>query len=291
MEKVDNAADKTNYHFVFFNAWLYCGSDNLWAGLVKALHEAIEQRYGPSYAYAKYRAKLFLIIIALLVSIGFMVGSVAFYVRINDEFQNFSSSNVIIHTAGLIVGSLLSLVSGASAVYNYMVTPLSPSEEIEMTCSKAEVMKKLGFMAAVKEELDDIGDTLSNPAKRVPNMFTYLSSWLHVTEWVPEYFLYSSRFPPCNLVIFVDDLDRCPPEKVVQVLQALILLAEKSPFVFFLAVDPRIIVAAVESQHEVMFTSAGVNGYEYLDKIVQVSSLLFSNLSLSGWHSLVRTNM
>eukprot|EP01042_Synura_sphagnicola_P007386 gene7386-9467_t len=68
-EKEDNAADKTDYHFVFFNAWLYCGSDNLWAGLVKALHEAIEQRYGPKYAYAKYRAKLFLIIIALLVSI------------------------------------------------------------------------------------------------------------------------------------------------------------------------------------------------------------------------------
>ena len=264
------AADKKDFHFLFFNAWLYCGSDNLWAGLVKVLHEAVEKRYGPSYAFAKYGAKLVLIIIAFLVSIGVLIGCVVFYVRINDEFRTLSSTSVIVHAVGLILGSLLSVVTGASAVYSYMVTPFSSSKDIEMTCSKAEVSKKLGFMAAVKDELNDIGDTLRDPASHVPNMWTYLCTWLHLTRWVPKSFLYTSRVQPCTLVIFVDDLDRCPPEKVVQVLQALILLAENSPFVFFLAVDPRIIVAAVESQHEDMFTSAGVNGYEYLDKIVQV---------------------
>jgi len=229
---------------------------------VKVLHEAVEKHYGPSYAFAKYRAKLVLIMIALLVSIGLLIGCVAFYVRINDEFQTLSSTSVIVHAVGLILGSLLSIVTGASAVYSYMVTPFSSSEEIEMTCSKTEVNKKLGFMAAVKDELNDIGDTLRDPASRVPNMWTYLCTWLHLTRWVPNSFLYTSRVPPCTLVIFVDDLDRCLPEKVIQVLQALILLAENSPFVFFLA--------AVESHHEAMFMSAGVNGYEYLDKIVQV---------------------
>eukprot|EP00964_Phaeocystis_antarctica_P082729 scaffold51947_cov63-Phaeocystis_antarctica.AAC.2 len=38
-----------DYHYVWWNAWLYSGSDNLWAGLIKALHEAIEQRYGAPY--------------------------------------------------------------------------------------------------------------------------------------------------------------------------------------------------------------------------------------------------
>ena len=251
-----------DFHFLFFNAWLYCGSDNLWAGLVKALHQAVEQRYGPSYAFAKYRAMLVLVAIALSVSVGLLIGCVVFYVRINDEFQSLSSTSLIVHTVGLIIGSLLSVMTGASAAYKYMVTPQSSSEEIEMTCSKTEVNKKLGFMAAVKDELNDIGETLRDPASRVPNMWTYLSSWLHLMEWVPRSFLYTSNLPPSNLVIFVDDLDRCLPEKVIQVLQALILLAENSPFVFFLA--------AVESHHEAMFMSAGVNGYEYLDKIVQV---------------------
>ena len=38
-----------DYHYIWWNAWLYSGSDNLWAGLIKALHEAIEQRYGAPY--------------------------------------------------------------------------------------------------------------------------------------------------------------------------------------------------------------------------------------------------
>eukprot|EP01042_Synura_sphagnicola_P001726 gene1726-2026_t len=267
-KKEETVGDK-DFHFLFFNAWLYCGSDNLWAGLVKALHKAVEERYGPSYAFAKYRAMLVLVVFTLIVSVGLMVGCVAFYIRINDEFQNLSSATLIIHSAGLILGSVLSLGTGSYAAYTYLITPLSSSEEIEMTCSKTEVKKKLGFMAAVKQELNDIGDTLRDPASCVPNMWTYLCSWLHLTGWVPISHLFSSNARPCNLVIFIDDLDRCPPEKIVQVLQALVLLAETSPFVFFLAVDPRIIVAAVESQDEV-YSSAGVNGYEFLDKIIQI---------------------
>ena len=38
-----------DYHFIWWNAWLYSGSDNLWAGLIKALHEAVEERYGAPY--------------------------------------------------------------------------------------------------------------------------------------------------------------------------------------------------------------------------------------------------
>eukprot|EP01042_Synura_sphagnicola_P001414 gene1414-1610_t len=275
---------KKDFHFIFFNAWLYCGSDDLWAGLVKALHEAVEERYGPSYAFAKYRAKLVLILIALLVSVGLMVGSVAFYIRINDDFQELSSTGLILHTVGVILGTALSLVTGASAVYSYLVTPSSSSEEIEMICSKAEVKKKLGFMAVVKDELEDIGNTLRDPGRHLPTMWTYLRSWLllqvllpeflqllpELPEWLLELLSVTSCPEPCNLVIFVDDLDRCPPEKIVQVLQALVLLAENSPFVFFLAVDPRIVVAAVESQDQGMYTAAGVDGYEYLDKIVQI---------------------
>ena len=38
-----------DYHYIWWNAWLYSGSDNLWAGLIKALHEAVEERYGAPY--------------------------------------------------------------------------------------------------------------------------------------------------------------------------------------------------------------------------------------------------
>ena len=37
------------YHYIWWNAWLYAGSDNLWAGLIQALHEAVEEKYGAPY--------------------------------------------------------------------------------------------------------------------------------------------------------------------------------------------------------------------------------------------------
>ena len=58
-----------------------------------------------------------------------------------------------------------------------------------------------------------------------------------------------SRFTggqPTRLFIFVDDLDRCPKDKAVEVLQSLVLLTEGTPFIVILAIDPRIIVSALE---------------------------------------------
>ena len=42
----------------------------------------------------------------------------------------------------------------------------------------------------------------------------------------------------------MDDLDRCPPDKSVEVLQALQLLTEGTPFIIYLAIDPRIVLVA-----------------------------------------------
>ena len=103
---------------------------------------------------------------------------------------------------------------------------------------------------------------------------------------LPEWLLSNARVEKINswlkgkkkkrkvrLVIFVDDLDRCPPAKCVEVLQSLVLLTENTPFIVFLAIDPRIVVQAIEVDNQSFFGDAGINGYEYLDKIVQVRAI------------------
>ena len=62
----------------------------------------------------------------------------------------------------------------------------------------------------------------------------------------------------------IDDLDRCKPDKVVEVLESLVLLTANTPFVIVLAVDPSVIVQAVETVTKGVFGDAGVNGHEYL---------------------------
>lgn len=49
------------------------------------------------------------------------------------------------------------------------------------------------------------------------------------------------------LTVIIDDLDRCPNDKVMEMLKAthLLLEAPKAPMVVFLAVDPQLIISAI----------------------------------------------
>lgn len=71
-------------------------------------------------------------------------------------------------------------------------------------------------------------------------------------------------------LIIIDDLDRCEPNKAVEVLQAINQLLDRRSFVICLGIDARVITAAVEKHYEDLLGPAGITGYEYLDKIVQI---------------------
>src|SRR6185437_14399836 len=73
-----------------------------------------------------------------------------------------------------------------------------------------------------------------------------------------------------RFVVMIDDLDRCEPDKAVEVLQAINLLLNFDSFIVCLGIDARIITAAVEKHYEGLLGTAGASGYEYLDKIVQI---------------------
>lgn len=71
------------------------------------------------------------------------------------------------------------------------------------------------------------------------------------------------------LVVIIDDLDRCLPPKMVQVLEAVKLFMDKRGCVFLMGADTEIVRRAVEKQYE----EAGVTGQgagDYLEKIVQL---------------------
>lgn len=55
-----------------------------------------------------------------------------------------------------------------------------------------------------------------------------------------------------TVAVIVDDLDRCAPDKILQMLQAthLLLQQPEAQMVVFLAVDPRIIVSAIDKKLE-----------------------------------------
>jgi hypothetical protein len=79
-----------------------------------------------------------------------------------------------------------------------------------------------------------------------------------------------------RIILYIDDLDRCPPGKVVDVLQAVHLLLTFPLFVVIVAVDARWVSRSLEKHYEKLLSSGDVTGppgatsRDYLEKIFQV---------------------
>ncbi len=83
-----------------------------------------------------------------------------------------------------------------------------------------------------------------------------------------------------RLVVFVDDLDRCLPDKAVEVLEAIKLFLDAPGCVFVLGLDQEVIAQGIEIKYR-EFAASGVNsqqderrflieGSRYLEKIIQL---------------------
>jgi formylglycine-generating enzyme required for sulfatase activity len=90
--------------------------------------------------------------------------------------------------------------------------------------------------------------------------------------------LIQEHVKPNRLVVFVDDLDRCLPEKAIEVLEAIKLFLDAENCVFVLGLDQEVIARGIEMKYKELgekqegdesrhFT---IEGVRYLEKIVQL---------------------
>jgi hypothetical protein len=77
-----------------------------------------------------------------------------------------------------------------------------------------------------------------------------------------------------RIVLFIDDLDRCPPTKVVEVLQAVHLLLGFPLFIVFVAADVRWVNRALTKHYPDLLDNSlsehGATAHDYLEKIFQI---------------------
>jgi len=90
--------------------------------------------------------------------------------------------------------------------------------------------------------------------------------------------LIKSYISPKRLVVFVDDLDRCLPEKAIQVLEAIKLFLDVKDCVFVLGIDQEVIARGIEMKYKEFKDRKDVDGQprftiegiKYLEKIIQL---------------------
>lgn len=105
-------------------------------------------------------------------------------------------------------------------------------------------------------------------------------------------YLKPSDTPPNveRIILYIDDLDRCPPERVVEVLQAIHILLSLPLFVVVVAVDSRWLLGSLQTYYRRQFPDADPSDdarpQQYLEKIFQIPFAL-RPMSAEGFSSLV----
>ncbi|KAL2087593.1 hypothetical protein ACEWY4_016421 [Coilia grayii] len=271
--------DQWNVRFVFvrFSAWHFAGSDLLWAGLVMRLCVALQQKFGKLQlglyrmaqhdeetaehkkkvedSIASWRSKKIccfplwllislvftgaVVILALLIKFGFPKPEVEEEESSKGEesggfgvLEGFAIATLGVPAAGAVRFTFL---LGKNLVFNQ-------DFNIRRNMDNQKMSEQLGFMNEVRKEM------------------RLLSRFIHFME------VFERR--KIRVVLEITNLDRCTPQKIVGVLDAInILLSdEETPFISLLAVDPAVLAEQVNNAERCY--SKKDQAFAFLDRII-----------------------
>ena len=248
MSMLANELEKTGrFHIAWFNAWQYQKQDQILAAFLKSVAGELSKVWGPwlSLRLARVRFKhasfseLFLLLLPV-----FLVALALAVPTIAEQLTGRTGDKE--PDAGLIGGleALFYVLGGGGfLVQARKVLPFRFSAK--WLFSGSDLSRKLGFL----------------------------------DEFQREFRLYREAVGRDKFLIIVDDLDRCNPDAVVEVLKTvnLIVNGDNGPgkTFFVLGFDERYIVQSIEEEFkdfaQLDDRGAGSFGRDYLKKIVTVS--------------------
>jgi hypothetical protein len=151
---------------------------------------------------------------------------------------------------------------------------------IEERVSSPDYKEQLGIISLIRNDLDTLSGLLA------ANSGEKREAWRKFLEEgkEPEPAPTEGAAPIDRIILYIDDLDRCPPERVVEVLQAVHLLLAFKLFVVVVAVDSRWLLRSLEKGYpEFLHLDRQIEGdgrrlergastpQNYLEKIFQIS--------------------
>lgn len=238
MDSIKRKLEQNGFTTVSFNAWKYKEEDNIWGAFFHNLIVQVSEKL-KWYNKIYYRLQLYRHKWVLFSLYLFLIASLSY-----PLFSGFFSENL----SAIIVNSIFLV---AAIIFGFIQTAKG-------------LLSKIGL--SVKDLFSSLGDR-----DKLGVMGTMDDDFINF------YNIYSKiNTDKKPIVIFIDDLDRCPPDRIVSVVNAINTLTIKRGFIFFIGYDKDFVAAAISSQYKdiIEFSSDESNksnfGYDFLDKIIQI---------------------
>jgi hypothetical protein len=229
---------------VWFNAWKYQSSEQLWAGLAHAIVSQLERRMSPLQ-----RERFWASLQVRRIHPGALRRSIyrALVTRLLPWVLTIAVGGIIAAAGAVIPGFAVGGFAAVGAIARGLgflredVAAISPA-----LVSDPGYEGKLGFLHLVDADM-----------KRI----------LDLANATPEH----------PLVVFVDDLDRCSYGTVAQVIEALnvFLAGDFENCIFVIGMEPDLVAAQIHVAYERLFDRLGKPrtgdlGWRFLEKMVQL---------------------
>jgi KAP family P-loop domain/EVE domain len=236
---------------IWFNAWKYQSSEQLWAGLAHAILSQVADRMAPidrdrlwaSIQVRRLRLPELRRVFYRYISLQLLPYLLVVPIAAVGAFVTWVIDPGALEKAwigGGIVG-VLSLFIGIARSARDEVTKATPQ-----LVEEPDYESRLGFLHLVDSDMHRILD-LSGASSERP------------------------------FVIFVDDLDRCTYTTVAQVIEALnvFLAGDFDNCIFVIAMEPDLVAAQIHIAYEKLFERLGADGggdlgWRFLEKMVQL---------------------
>jgi energy-coupling factor transporter ATP-binding protein EcfA2 len=274
LKMIDEVLQTQDIYPIWFNAWKYDQEENLWSALIQTI---LDQARVSGKWYRRIWVKLKI----WKDSLDLRSGS-----------WEIAKGLLSIGLRIIVVGLSLLIVFGWSssevtAFLNQVFSRWFSSNPITLTFFQTSVIKTviaiIAFFAAKPDEWLKLFDAkLGIDFSKLKRSKSYRAHIAFLDEFSEEFKriikLIGGGKP---LVVIIDDLDRCLPEKAIQVLEAIKLFLDVEGCIFLLAVDRDVVERAIavkykdllavakdtQSKPELLFTLLGEN---YFEKIVQL---------------------
>jgi hypothetical protein len=190
----------------------------------------------------------------------------------DNEIENFKTLNLKLNKAITEKSSIESEINMAKKSLGFLTPEMLIKDHISNTIDDNRYGKHLGLPALLNKDFTELANAiiLQNEALNDSEKFPSIDDELKA---------YSNHPHVNRIVLYIDDLDRCPPKVVVKVLEAINLFMASPLFIVVIGVDPRWLFSSLREYYSELMTPENSEDddcldistpEEYLEKIFQV---------------------